>query len=103
MVSRPNQIASQQLTHAGWPYPANIALASHLESVVRVNGGIPATIGILNGIAKVGLTPEEIIELTESIDKQRVWKISRRDLGFITGMVKQQHSSKSSDIDCFRA
>lgn len=75
------------LTSSGWPYPENVALASRLESLVRVNGGIPATIGVLNGVAQVGMSPENLIELTESIDRQKVWKISRRDLGFITGMV----------------
>jgi pseudouridine-5'-phosphate glycosidase/pseudouridine kinase len=37
-------------TH-GFPYPENVALASHLESLVRAHGGVPATIGILNGVA----------------------------------------------------
>ncbi|KAL8982285.1 MAG: hypothetical protein Q9177_005318 [Variospora cf. flavescens] len=52
-------------TH-GFPYPQNTALASHLESVVRENGGIPATIGVLNGVARVGLDAEELIQLTAS-------------------------------------
>ncbi|KAL8999200.1 MAG: hypothetical protein Q9169_001865 [Polycauliona sp. 2 TL-2023] len=72
-------------TH-GFPYPQNTALASHLESVVRLNGGIPATIGVLNGIARVGLSPEEIIELTASAGKPETRKISRRDLGYICGL-----------------
>ncbi|KAL8675081.1 MAG: hypothetical protein Q9168_000564 [Polycauliona sp. 1 TL-2023] len=72
-------------TH-GFPYPQNTALASHLESVIRVNGGIPATIGVLNGIARVGLNPEEIIELTASAGKPETRKISRRDLGYICGL-----------------
>ncbi|KAF2670934.1 hypothetical protein BT63DRAFT_446231 [Microthyrium microscopicum] len=52
-------------TH-GFPYPENLALASELESLVRVNGGVPATIGIIDGVAKVGLTPEELIRLASS-------------------------------------
>ena len=72
-------------TH-GFPYPENIALSSHLESLVRVNGGIPATIGILNGQALVGMQPDELIELVSSAGSENTWKISRRDLSFIGGL-----------------
>ncbi|KAK2762848.1 hypothetical protein FQN54_001023 [Arachnomyces sp. PD_36] len=72
-------------TH-GFPYPANIALASRLESVVRINGGIPATIGILNGVAHVGMSAEELIELATSAENKSALKVSRRDLGYICGL-----------------
>ncbi|KAL8754415.1 MAG: hypothetical protein Q9199_004362 [Rusavskia elegans] len=72
-------------TH-GFPYPQNTALASHLESTIRLNGGVPATIGVLNGVARVGLSPEEIIELTASAGKPETRKVSRRDLGYICGL-----------------
>ncbi|KAF2102325.1 IdgA domain protein [Rhizodiscina lignyota] len=72
-------------TH-GFPYPSNVALASELESIVRVNGAVPATIGILDGVAHVGLSPDELIRLTSSVGKQDVLKISRRDLAFATGL-----------------
>ncbi|EHY58124.1 hypothetical protein HRR83_005015 [Exophiala dermatitidis] len=72
-------------TH-GFPYPDNVALASYLESLVRTHGGVPATIGILNGRAIVGLEPEEIIQLVSTAGKDDTWKVSRRDLGFIAGL-----------------
>lgn len=72
-------------TH-GFPYPDNIALASHLESVVRTQGGVPATIGILDGIARVGLDAEEVIRLAGSAGKPETLKVSRRDLGFACGL-----------------
>lgn len=75
------------ITNVGFPYPENVALASHLESVVRVNGGVPATIGVLNGVAKVGFEAEELIELTASAGKPETRKLSRRDLGYICGLV----------------
>ena len=71
----------------GFPYPDNIALASHLESVVRLNGGIPATIGIINGMARVGLGSEELIELCGSAGKPHTMKVSTRDLSYIIGLV----------------
>lgn len=70
----------------GFPYPDNVALASYLESLVRTHGGVPATIGILNGRAIVGLEPEEIIQLVSTAGKDDTWKVSRRDLGFIAGL-----------------
>lgn len=73
-------------TH-GFPYPDNAALASSLENVVRVNGGIPATIAVMNGLAKVGLSQAELVELASAAGKKETMKLSRRDLGFITGMV----------------
>jgi len=72
-------------TH-GFPYPENIALASHLESLVRVNGGVPATVGVLDGIARVGLETEELIRLISTAGSKDTWKLSRRDLGFIGGL-----------------
>ncbi|KAJ6016988.1 Pseudouridine-5'-phosphate glycosidase [Penicillium sp. IBT 35674x] len=72
-------------TH-GFPYPDNIALASLLESVVRANGGVPATIGVLGGIARVGMSAEEIMELASTAEKKTALKVSRRDLGYICGM-----------------
>ena len=71
---------------AGFPYPENVALASLLESVVRVNGGVPATIGILDGVARVGLDPEELIRLTESAGHSTTLKLSRRDLSYVCGL-----------------
>jgi pseudouridine-5'-phosphate glycosidase/pseudouridine kinase len=73
-------------TH-GFPYPDNVALALNLESVVRRNGAIPATIGVLNGVARVGLSSEEITTLASSAGKPETMKVSRRDLPYILGMV----------------
>lgn len=72
-------------TH-GFPYPDNIALASHLESIVRTSGGVPATIGILDGVARVGLDAEEVIRLAGASGKPDTLKVSRRDLGFACGL-----------------
>ncbi len=64
----------------GMPYPRNVETALAVEKIVRENGAIPATIAIMNGKLKVGLTPEEIESLGKSHD---VLKASRRDIPFI--------------------
>ncbi len=64
----------------GMPYPQNIEMAKTVESIIRENGAIPATIAILNGELKVGLNPEELEYLGKS---DSILKASRRDLPFI--------------------
>ncbi|GCB17900.1 pseudouridine-metabolizing bifunctional protein C1861.05 [Aspergillus awamori] len=72
-------------TH-GFPYPESVALAKLLESVVRSNGAVPATIGILGGEARVGLSADELVELASTAEKKNALKVSRRDLGYICGL-----------------
>lgn len=64
----------------GMPYPKNIEMAKNVSKIIRENGAIPATIAIIDGVLKVGLTEEEIEFLGTSKD---VVKASRRDLPFI--------------------
>ena len=64
----------------GMPYPKNIEMAKNVSKIIRDNGAIPATIAIIDGILKVGLTSEEIEFLGTS---KNVLKASRRDLPFI--------------------
>lgn len=64
----------------GMPYPKNIEMAKTVSKIIRENGAIPATIAIINGVLKVGLTTEEIEFLGTSKD---IVKASRRDLPFI--------------------
>lgn len=64
----------------GMPYPKNVETALNVEKIVRDNGAIPATIAILNGKLKVGLTEDEIEYLGKA---ENVVKTSRRDIPFI--------------------
>ena len=65
----------------GMPYPKNVQTAAAVEKVVRQGGAIPATIAVLNGRLKVGLSLDEI----DVIGKRGtdVVKCSRRDLPFV--------------------
>ena len=62
----------------GMPYPQNVETALNVEKIIRENGAVPATIAIIGGRLKAGLTPEEI----EYFGKkgQAIAKASRRDL-----------------------
>ena len=62
----------------GMPYPQNVETALEVERIIRENGAVPATIAILGGRLKAGLTPEEIDYLGKT--GTEVAKASRRDL-----------------------
>ena len=64
----------------GMPYPRNVETALLVEKTVRDNGAMPATIGIIDGVAIVGMTPEEIEEFGK---RKGILKASRRDLPVI--------------------
>ncbi|KAI1804071.1 Indigoidine synthase A like protein-domain-containing protein [Daldinia bambusicola] len=53
-----------------------------LEGIVRRNGGVPAVVGILEGVPTVGLLPHEIARIVEGSPK----KVSRRDIAYLVGM-----------------
>lgn len=61
----------------GMPYPKNVKTALEVEQAIREHGAIPATIGIINGVAVVGMTSDEIEQFGK---RQEIVKVSRRDL-----------------------
>jgi pseudouridine-5'-phosphate glycosidase len=65
----------------GMPYPRNVATALEVEAEVRKRGAVPATIAIINGRLKAGLTESEIEVLGTT--GRSVTKVSRRDIPFI--------------------
>ncbi|MDR0568924.1 MAG: pseudouridine-5'-phosphate glycosidase [Spirochaetaceae bacterium] len=64
----------------GMPYPRNVETALAVEDTIRGGGAVPATIAILKGCFKAGLTPDEIAYLGER--GTAVMKCSRRDIPF---------------------
>ena len=64
----------------GMPYPKNVETALKVEKVIRDNGAVPVTIGIIDGNPIVGMTPEEIEEFGK---RKGILKASRRDLPVI--------------------
>ncbi|KAI5807123.1 Indigoidine synthase A like protein-domain-containing protein [Geopyxis carbonaria] len=78
-------LESAVYTH-GFPVPDNLALSHAMEAAVRDAGAVPATICVLRGKARVGLSKAEIEEMTSAAGKEGTVKVSRRDLGFVTGL-----------------
>ena len=77
---RPVVALESTIISHGMPYPRNVATALLVEKTIRDNGAIPATIGIIDGDAVVGMTPEEIEEFGK---RSGILKASRRDLPVI--------------------
>jgi len=64
----------------GMPYPDNLECAANCEKLVREHGAVPATIAILKGRVKIGVTREELEYLAGA---KNVVKCSRRDLAWV--------------------
>lgn len=62
----------------GLPYPENAAVAGRLESIVREEGAVPATIGVVDGVPCIGLDSGQIDRFSSD---EAVLKASVRDLG----------------------
>lgn len=69
-------LESTVITH-GLPYPENLQLARDMESEVRQQGAIPATIALLDGLVQVGLSGEQQERLAQEANLR---KVSPRDL-----------------------
>ena len=55
-----------------------------LEEIVRQHGGVPAVVGILDGVPTVGLLPDEVARMVDESPR----KVSRRDIAYLAGMVR---------------
>lgn len=75
-------LESTLITH-GFAYPRNVQVARALESAVREHGAQPATIAVVRGQVKVGLSDEEIEALGRNAQAR---KCSVRDLGIVVGL-----------------
>jgi pseudouridine-5'-phosphate glycosidase len=69
----------------GMPYPENVETAKALEAIIREEGAVPATLAIIHGRIKIGLTDEELYILATD---GNIAKASRRDLAFYVSQGK---------------
>lgn len=87
-------LESTIITH-GMPYPKNIEMALNVESIIRKQGAVPATIAIINGVIHVGLETHQIEELGKLKD---VIKTSKRDFGYVLANKKNGGTTVSGTI-----
>lgn len=77
---RPVVALESTIISHGMPYPQNVEMATKVEDIIRHQGAVPATIAILHGTPRIGLTADDL-ELLASDD--HVAKVSIRDLPYI--------------------
>ncbi len=79
--NRPVVALESTIISHGMPYPQNVETALAVESAVRENGAVPATVAVIGGKLKAGLCAEEIEYLGKT--GTRITKASRRDLAYL--------------------
>ncbi len=86
------------VTH-GMPYPDNIATARSLESAIREHGAVPATIAVMGGAVRVGLSESELDMLANT---KGVLKLSRNDLAYAIATGQPGATTVAATMICAR-
>lgn len=81
----------------GMPYPLNVQTARAVEDIIRENGAVPATIGIIDGIIRIGLTSKQLEFFGTS---ENIIKVSRRDLPYIISNKKNGATTVAGTMIC---
>ena len=81
----------------GMPYPQNVEMAKHCEAIVREYGAVPATIAIMDGKIKIGLSDEDLKILATA---ENVTKVSRRDLAQVLSEKKLGATTVATTMIC---
>lgn len=81
LQNKPIVALESTLISHGLPYPDNLQTALKAEQILREQGVVPATIGIIDGKIKVGMTEEEIHFL--AMHPEKIIKTSKKDIPFI--------------------
>ncbi|MBQ1907703.1 MAG: pseudouridine-5'-phosphate glycosidase [Firmicutes bacterium] len=89
-------LESTILSH-GMPYPENLGFAAEVEKVIREEGCVPATMAIVGGRIKAGLTEEELEIMCRAED---VGKVSRRDFAIYVASGKTGATTVASTMMC---
>jgi len=89
-------LESTIITH-GMPHPQNVATAREVEAVVRENGAVPATIAIIEGRIKIGLSDAELDWLGTAKD---VMKLSRADLPYAVASRRHGATTVAATMIC---
>lgn len=84
------------VTH-GMPYPENVATAHAVEDAVRGGGATPATIAVIDGVIRVGLSADELEWLGSARD---VLKLSRNDLAYAVAARRNGATTVAATMIC---
>ncbi|XXQ31798.1 Carbohydrate kinase PfkB domain-containing protein [Plasmodiophora brassicae] len=97
-ANRPVVALESTIISHGMPYPENVQTAHQVEECIREGGAVPATIAILDGVIRIGLTRGEL-ERIARIGREMV-KVSRRDLAFVCASKLNGSTTVSATMIC---
>ncbi len=89
-------LESTILSH-GMPYPQNLGFAAQVEAVIREEGAVPATIALIGGKIKVGLSEKDLEVMCRA---ENVGKVSRRDFAIYLAEKKTGATTVASTMMC---
>lgn len=92
-------LESTILSH-GMPYPENLEFAAKVEEIVRKEGAVPATMALINGKIKVGLSKKDLETMCKA---ENVGKVSRRDFAVYLAEKKTGATTVASTMMCAAA
>ncbi|MDP6656587.1 MAG: pseudouridine-5'-phosphate glycosidase [SAR324 cluster bacterium] len=81
----------------GMPYPQNLETAHAVEDIIREESAVPATIAIMNGRIKIGLSQDELEQFAEHT---RHLKVSRRDLPLVLSQKQSGGTTVAATMIC---
>ena len=81
----------------GMPYPQNVQTAREVEQMIRDGGAVPATIAIMDGKIRIGLSDDELEQLGNT---SGVLKVSRRDLPYVLSQKKLGATTVAATMIC---
>ncbi|OCS91361.1 pseudouridine-5'-phosphate glycosidase [Caryophanon latum] len=81
----------------GMPYPQNVQTAREVEQIIRDNGAVPATIALIDGKIKIGLSEDELEMFGNAAN---VAKASRRDIGYLLATKKIGATTVAATMIC---
>ncbi|MBL0385698.1 pseudouridine-5'-phosphate glycosidase [Tumebacillus sp. ITR2] len=96
-AGRPVVALESTIISHGMPYPQNVQTAREVENIIREQGAVPATIGIIDGRIKIGLTDEELESFGQA---SNVHKVSRRDLPYVVAAKKNGATTVAATMIC---
>jgi pseudouridine-5'-phosphate glycosidase len=96
-AGRPIVALESTIISHGMPYPQNVQTAKEVEALVRAHGAVPATIAVLGGKIRIGLSDAELELLGTAPD---AFKVSRRDLPYALTSAKIGATTVAGTMIC---
>jgi len=96
-TNKPVVACESTIISHGMPYPENLRTAREVEKIIRDNNAVPATIAIIEGRIKIGLSPEELEFFSTG---KNIAKASRRDLPVIITRKQNAATTVATTMIC---